>query len=590
MSSETKKKCRQYSIDYLAYGFIQSTVDIKKPMCLLCMAVLSNESMRPCKLRKHLETTHEDKKDKPVEFFKKLRDDFRSRKTILQVFNEKSSMIDNGLIASYEISQLIAKVGREHTIAESLILPSVSIVISRVMNQNPNAITQVIPLSNSSVSRRIDEMADDVEKQLIAHLQVKKFALQLDESSIRDSEALLMAYVRFQDNDKFIEEMLFARKLKTDTKGEKIYQEVKNFFMEKNIPLENILACATDGAASMVGKYRGFITYLKNDVPNIFCIHCVIHRQHLVAKKLGGRLHASLNIVIKTINFIKSSPLRDRLFRQLCEENEEGFERLLLHTEVRWLSKGNSLKRFVVLWNSIISFMKDAEFGEELVSVKCDIFYLSDIFEKLNLLNKQLQGKNCNLITCKKVINAFLGKLNLFITNIGRRELAQFSSLATILNEIQDDDLEIYINHLKQLREDMRVRFIDIINLNIPDWVIDPFSVNAADINIELQECLVDLQSDMNAQVRFKLNKDNFWISNEIASTFPQLWEKARLYFIAFPTSYLVESGFSRVMHLLSKARNRLDVVQRGDLRMSLTTLKPEINKLAKLHQAQGSH
>ena len=50
-------------------------------------------------------------------------------------------MIDNGLIASYEILQLIAKVGREHTIAESLILPSVSIVISRVMNQNPNAIT-----------------------------------------------------------------------------------------------------------------------------------------------------------------------------------------------------------------------------------------------------------------------------------------------------------------------------------------------------------------------------------------------------------------------------------------------------------------
>jgi hypothetical protein len=38
------------------------------------------------------------------------------------------------------------------------------------MNQSVHEITQTIPLSNSSVWRRIDEMADDVEKQLVAQL------------------------------------------------------------------------------------------------------------------------------------------------------------------------------------------------------------------------------------------------------------------------------------------------------------------------------------------------------------------------------------------------------------------------------------
>ncbi|XP_077301155.1 pickpocket protein 11-like [Arctopsyche grandis] len=52
-----------------------------------------------------------------------------------------------------------------------------------------------------------------------------------------------------------------------------------------------------------------------------------------------------------------------------------------------------------------------------------------------------------------------------------------------------------------QLHEDMQIRFNDIINLNIPDWVIDPFSMNAIDINMELQESLIDLPSNMNAQV-----------------------------------------------------------------------------------------
>jgi hypothetical protein len=62
------------------------------------------------------------------------------------------------------------------------------------------------------------------------------------------------------------------------------------------------------------------------------------------------------------------------------------------------------------------------------------------------------------------------------------------------------------------------------------------------------------------------------------------------VYFIAFPTSYLVESGFIWVTYMLSKLHNRLDVVKRGDLCLSLTTLQPDIQRLASVHQAEGTH
>ena len=89
--------------------------------------------------------------------------------------------------------------------------------------------------------------------------------------------------------------MLFARPLVTDTKGESIYKVVENFFQEKEIPMNNIIACATDGAPAMVGRHRGFISYLKKAVSEVFAIHCVVHREHLVAKHLSGRLHNSLH-------------------------------------------------------------------------------------------------------------------------------------------------------------------------------------------------------------------------------------------------------------------------------------------------------
>ena len=59
---------------------------------------------------------------------------------------------------------------------------------------------------------------------------------------------------------------------------------------------------------------------------------------------------------------------------------------------------------------------------------------------------------------------------------------------------------------------------------------------------------------------------------------------------MAFPSSYLVEKGFSAVMHILRKSRNRLQISQRGDLRLYLTKLEPNITKLVQSREAQGSH
>lgn len=48
--------------------------------------------------------------------------------------------------------------------------------------------------------------------------------------------------------------------------------------------------------------------------PNILTVHCVIHRQHVVATKISKRLHASLNYVIEAVNKIKSNSFNSRLF------------------------------------------------------------------------------------------------------------------------------------------------------------------------------------------------------------------------------------------------------------------------------------
>ena len=64
-----------------------------------------------------------------------------------------------------------------------------------------------------------------------------------------------------------------------------------------------------------------------------------------MAKNLSEELHDTLNTVIKCVNYIKARPLNQRLFSSLCDEMGADHTGLLLHTEVRWLSRGRVLKR-----------------------------------------------------------------------------------------------------------------------------------------------------------------------------------------------------------------------------------------------------
>ena len=103
----------------------------------------------------------------------------------------------DGLVAFYNISLLIAKSGKPHTIGEKLILPAIQESVTTVMHLDVRSVNQSIPLSNDNVARRINLMASDVEKTLCSILKTTEFSLQIDESTLPGNEALLLAYTRF---------------------------------------------------------------------------------------------------------------------------------------------------------------------------------------------------------------------------------------------------------------------------------------------------------------------------------------------------------------------------------------------------------
>lgn len=92
-------------------------------------------------------------------------------------------------------------------------------------------------------------------------------------------------------------------------------------------------------------------------------------------------------------------------------------------------------------------------------------------------------------------------------------------------------------------------------------WFVDPFIPDAFEVDITLQESFIGLWNNTAAQVRFNCGGfQMLWGNEDMHKNYPQLWKDVKLLLLTFPTSYLVGSGFSRMMHLLSKTWNRLDI------------------------------
>ena len=124
--------------------------------------------------------------------------------------------------------------------------------------------------------------------------------------------------------------------------------------------------------------------------------HCVIHREVFASWKMSPELNV-LQEVMKIINDIKVPALNSCLLMQLCEEMDAQHKRLLLHTEMRQLSKRRSLASSFELWELLQGFLSEkqsplAAYFSDTEGVKKHP-YLCDTLNLLSELSLTLQGR-----------------------------------------------------------------------------------------------------------------------------------------------------------------------------------------------------
>ncbi len=196
------QKYRQFREEYIGMGFTSTSHNPPSALCFVCGELLANSAMKPAHLQRHLRTKHPHQVGNSLESFRRQFHEFTSCR-------EKKA---TSASASYAVSLLLAKAKKPFSLAEELIIPAVAVLAETLGDKTAADKIKTVPLSNDTVSRRIDKMRTDIVEQLVDKLRTgESFSLQLDESVDVSGQAQLVAFARYVDTSGIREHILFLQ-------------------------------------------------------------------------------------------------------------------------------------------------------------------------------------------------------------------------------------------------------------------------------------------------------------------------------------------------------------------------------------------
>ncbi|XP_072115598.1 SCAN domain-containing protein 3-like [Mobula birostris] len=589
-----------------------------KPTCLIC-----TQSVAVCKsenLKRHFNTVHAAsfnanypaKSDQRKQKFANM---ITLYKHSFSTICKSTSAQESTTAASLHVSWNLAKAKKPFADAELIKICAVDMV-GEVLSHDEKTektvveLLKMVSLSANTATRRIEVLAEERFSNLLTNLE-KAEAISLAIDSFCDRTHMEELSARFFDGKNFREKLLYLLPLPGHTTGGIIFNELTQFFEKNSLNVRKIVSIVTDGALSMVGQHKGLVSRFATVNPALLAFHCIIHQSVLCAK-LCGEMKEAMDTVMRLVNFIpESSSLQHRLFRALLEEMSAEYKDLLLHIDVRWLSKGRVLERVCDLRDELVSFLSSlqsqkAQGFKRFLSdnkVMARVLFLCDIMSHLNQLNLQLQGNNHTVADMYEAIEAFWSKLNLLERDIRGRKL-HFPRLREHCekNEMQEDPVvkdfvtSLAENFREQLESSPKLSGDILFFLRQPfsiladsQWTAEAkrpvSSIDEATLQMEVLEMGT---SDL---LKAQHKVSDFWINLVPQAEFKNTRAVAMLLLALFPSTYICESSFSSMNFIKNQDRNRLSNAHLCQcLRIVTTEYRPDIRRIASSCRCHFSH
>ncbi len=265
---------------------------------------------------------------------------------------------------------------------------------------------------------------------------------------------------------------------------------------------------------------------------------------------------------------------------------------------MRWLSRGNVLKRFFDLRTEVKRFMEDGRMNvPEFDDPKwvMDLAFLVDITQELNVLNLKLQGPGQLITAAYERVKAFSTKLRLWKTQLSAKNLSHFTTCRSLVEEGIAFNADEYASAVEKPQE-FDQRFADFkAHRDTFQLFADPFSADVESVPNLLQMELIDLQCNSELKTKFREAQGNAdktaQFLRELPSCFPELSKVFSRLMCLFGSTYVCEKLFSTMNFNKCKFRSRLsDAHLEAVLRVStVNSIRANVAQLCEQKRCQVS-
>jgi hypothetical protein len=254
------------------------------------------------------------------------------------------------------------------------------------------------------------------------------YALMADETCDISTIEQMSICFRFVDDDLIIHENFLGFYDLKITNAETIFNLLlaaitKDF----NLPIQNMIAQAYDGAATMAGSVSGVQTRFLQINPVALFVHCYAHKLNLGLNDACGSIKEVSDVLLDIQNvsvFIERSAKRHALFQHIQAADQKITLKKLCET--RWASRYQSLKAIVKTHTSIFTFLEIADDDndhsvgatargiQKKIKTMNFIFYSTSLlllFERIHTLSCLLQSKDLCVKTATDLVEKILKSL-----------------------------------------------------------------------------------------------------------------------------------------------------------------------------------
>ena len=582
---------KDWSSKYFVIQHNQGTV------CVICQTTIA--VMKEYNIKRHYTTKNstiydavegQDRMNKLEEMIKAL----KKQQGILTHFTSHKKDPELVTKLSFKICEAIAEKGKSFSDGE--FIKSCLGIFSDFVCPEKKHLIQQTSLSRFTVSRRIDQLAENIQETLKERINnCATYSLALDECTDISDTAQLAVFVRgVTDTFEITEEFLDMASMSSTTTGQDISDQVLQLMNKFELDPGKLCGLTTDGAPSMTGKRNGFTKKLLDSIGSqgVVVNHCIIHQQNLCAKVLG--FADVMKDVVTCVNYIRSRGLNHRQFKAFLEGLYSDYPDVVYFSAVRWLSRVATLKRFWNLRTEIQSFMTSKQQDVGFLSNDDwlnDIAFLTDITQHLSDLNVKLQGKSQLVNKMYEHICSFEKKLKLFHSQLCRGALTHFPCLAERKEHIPDLEYSKYAENISKLCDEFGNRFNDLRKCEMEFKLFSqPFDVTPDDVPDCYQMEVIDLQSDIDLNRAYDSNDVVTFYKKHVCGKHPNLEKHAKKMISLFGSTYSCEQFFSRMK--LTKCKNRSQLTNEhmtSQLRVASTSVRADIDEMCKNRQYQVS-